>query len=41
MFMEALRGRPGIGKLRELAEKYNLGPPCADLAREARLAGQP
>jgi hypothetical protein len=36
MFTEALRGRPAIGRLRELAEKYNLGPPCVDLAREAR-----
>jgi hypothetical protein len=36
MFTEALRGRPGIGRLRELAEKYSLGPPCVDLAREAR-----
>jgi hypothetical protein len=29
IFMEALRGRPGIGKLPQLAERYNLGPPCA------------
>lgn len=36
IFMEALRGRPGIGRLPELAERYNLGPPCADVARETR-----
>jgi hypothetical protein len=29
MFMEALRGRPGIGRLPELAEKYGLRSPCA------------
>jgi hypothetical protein len=29
MLIEALRGRPGVGRLPELAQKYNLGPPCA------------
>lgn len=36
IFMEALRGRPGIGRLPELAAQYNLGPPCVDVARETR-----
>jgi hypothetical protein len=35
IFMEALRGRPGIGRLPELAEKYSLGPPCANTTRLA------
>jgi hypothetical protein len=32
--MEALQGRPGIGRLPELAEKYKLGFPCAEFARK-------
>jgi hypothetical protein len=32
--MEALRGRPGTGRLPELAEKHKLGVPCAESARK-------
>lgn len=47
IFLEALRGRPGIGKLPELAGKHKLGAPCADrssvasqeFARKIRRSG--
>jgi hypothetical protein len=32
ILVEALRGRPGVGRLKELAVKHDLGPPCADFA---------
>jgi hypothetical protein len=35
IFVEALRGRLGIGRLKELAGKHNLGPPCADFAAKS------
>jgi hypothetical protein len=39
--LEALRGRPDIGRLPELAEKYNLGPPCAEFTGKTRNAPAP
>jgi hypothetical protein len=36
MFIEALRGRPGVGRLPELAERYGLGSPCAASTRLAQ-----
>jgi hypothetical protein len=36
--LEALRGRPNIGRLPALAEKYKLGVPCAESAPKTRSA---